>query len=369
VEFIAETADDPLRRLRDLVALMGDLGLPGSVVEMTAAGPQKALWDVRKAGLNIMMSMKGDGKPVSFIEDCAVPLEHLADYVDRLTQVFARHGTRGTWYAHASVGTLHVRPILDMRRDGAAKMRAIAEEASAMVREYKGAFSGEHGDGLVRSEWVAWQFGPRLTRAFERVREAGKKPRAVLVSGGGNDIAGDEFAMLINHVHSGLPALNATVADGVIRERLRTAMASLVGVVTRLSESHFGERARVVIHGYDYSIPDGRGWLGGGWFLPGPWLEPGFRRKGHVAEKPRQKESVLEANARVVRDLIDRYNAMLSALVRDLAAAGLSHVRYVDLRGTLSTALPSGYKADWGNELHPTKPGFAKVTVKIAAAL
>ncbi len=150
---------------------MGDLGLPGSVVEMTDAGAQRALWEVRKAGLNIMMSLKGDGKPVSFIEDCAVPLEHLAEYVDRLTQVFARHGTRGTWYAHASVGTLHVRPILDMRRDGAAKMRAIAEEASALVREYKGAFSGEHGDGLVRSEWVGWQFGPRLTRAFEEIKD------------------------------------------------------------------------------------------------------------------------------------------------------------------------------------------------------
>ena len=132
---------------------MGDLGLPGGV-RMTNASAQKALWEVRKAGLNIMMSMKGDGKPVSFIEDCAVPLDHLADYVDRLTQVFAKHGTRGAWYAHASVGTLHVRPILDMRQGGpnggATKMRAIAEEASAMVREYKGAYSGEHGDGLVR---------------------------------------------------------------------------------------------------------------------------------------------------------------------------------------------------------------------------
>jgi Fe-S oxidoreductase len=118
-----------------------------------------------------MMSMKGDGKPVSFIEDCAVPLEHLADYVDRLTGIFAKHGTRGTWYAHASVGTLHVRPILDMRRDGAQKMRVIAEEASAMVREYKGAYSGEHGDGLVRSEWVEWQFGPRLARAFGEVKQ------------------------------------------------------------------------------------------------------------------------------------------------------------------------------------------------------
>jgi FAD/FMN-containing dehydrogenase/Fe-S oxidoreductase len=170
VEFIGADPAPPLRQLQALVELMGELALPGSVVRITDAPAQKALWDVRKAGLNIMMSMKGDGKPVSFIEDCAVPLPHLAEYVDRLTQVFAKHGTRGTWYAHASVGTLHVRPILDMRRDGAAKMRAIAEEAAAMVREYKGAFSGEHGDGLVRSEWVAWQFGPRLTRAFEEVK-------------------------------------------------------------------------------------------------------------------------------------------------------------------------------------------------------
>jgi FAD/FMN-containing dehydrogenase/Fe-S oxidoreductase len=170
VEFIGDTRDAPVARLRDLVALMGDLGLPGSVVEMTDAAAQKALWDVRKAGLNIMMSLKGDGKPVSFIEDCAVPLEHLAEYVDRLTEVFARHGTRGTWYAHASVGTLHVRPILDMRRDGAAKMRVIAEEAAELVRGYKGAYSGEHGDGLVRSEWVGWQFGPNLTRAFGEIK-------------------------------------------------------------------------------------------------------------------------------------------------------------------------------------------------------
>src|SRR3546814_15241021 len=80
---------------------MGSLGLPGGVVEITDAEAQKALWAVRKAGLNIMMSMRGDGKPVSFIEDCAVPLEHLAEYTRRLTEVFHKNGTRGTWYAHA----------------------------------------------------------------------------------------------------------------------------------------------------------------------------------------------------------------------------------------------------------------------------
>ncbi|WP_426175700.1 FAD-binding and (Fe-S)-binding domain-containing protein [Massilia sp. TWR1-2-2] len=171
VEFAGASLDEQTEGLARLVELMASLGLPGSVVEMVDANAQKALWEVRKAGLNIMMSMRGDGKPVSFIEDCAVPLEHLAEYTSRLTEVFARHGTRGTWYAHASVGTLHVRPILDMRRDGAARMRAIAEEAGALVRQYKGAFSGEHGDGLVRSEWVAWQFGPRLIKAFEDIKD------------------------------------------------------------------------------------------------------------------------------------------------------------------------------------------------------
>ncbi|WP_244850891.1 FAD-binding and (Fe-S)-binding domain-containing protein [Caballeronia sp. SL2Y3] len=170
VEFAGADRDAQLMKLAQLVELMGDLGLPGSVVQMPEAGPQKALWEVRKAGLNIMMSLRGDGKPVSFIEDCAVPLEHLAAYTSRLTEVFRRHGTEGTWYAHASVGTLHVRPILDMRRDGASKMRAIAEEAAAMVREYKGAYSGEHGDGLCRGEWVAWQYGPRINEAFRDIK-------------------------------------------------------------------------------------------------------------------------------------------------------------------------------------------------------
>ena len=171
VEFAGDDRDEQLRRLRQLTELMGDLGLPGSVVEVTDPGLQRDFWEVRKAGLNIMMSMKGDGKPVSFIEDCAVPLEHLAEYTDRLTRVFEKHGTRGTWYAHASVGCLHVRPVLDMRKEGAKQMRAIAEEAAELVRSYKGSYSGEHGDGLVRSEWIAPFFGPKLTRAFEEIKD------------------------------------------------------------------------------------------------------------------------------------------------------------------------------------------------------
>src|SRR5712691_5370954 len=117
VEFAGEGLDEQSRKLKELTELMADLGHPGSVVEITDAGLQREVWEVRKAGLNIMMSMKGDGKPVSFIEDCAVPLENLAEYTDLLTQVFRKHGTEGTWYAHASVGTLHVRPILNMKED------------------------------------------------------------------------------------------------------------------------------------------------------------------------------------------------------------------------------------------------------------
>ncbi len=170
VEFAGDSkaAIEPL--LDQLEELMGDLGLPRSVVKMVDDTAQKNLWEVRKAGLNIMMSLRGDGKPVSFIEDCAVPLEHLAEYTAALTEVFERHGTRGTWYAHASVGTLHVRPILDMRRDGAAKMRAIAQEASALVRRYRGAYSGEHGDGLCRGEWIQWQYGDAIYKALRDIK-------------------------------------------------------------------------------------------------------------------------------------------------------------------------------------------------------
>jgi FAD/FMN-containing dehydrogenase/Fe-S oxidoreductase len=172
VEFAGEDRDDNLRRLRRLVELMGDLGCPGAVVEATDNAFQSAVWDVRKQGLNIMMSMKGEGKPISFIEDCAVALDDLPDYTARLTAVFEKHGTYGTWYAHASVGCLHVRPVLNLKQEqDVKKMRAIAEEAFALVRAYKGSHSGEHGDGLVRSEFHEAMFGPRIVAAFAEVKD------------------------------------------------------------------------------------------------------------------------------------------------------------------------------------------------------
>ena len=172
VEFSGEDRDTEIANLKRLVELMADLGYPEGVVEVIDPGEQARVWNVRKAGLNIMMSMKGDGKPVSFIEDCAVSLEHLPDYTERLTNVFHKYGTEGTWYAHASEGCLHVRPIINLKEEeGARKMRAIAEEAFEMVREYKGSHSGEHGDGIVRSEFHQAMFGERLVKAFGEVKQ------------------------------------------------------------------------------------------------------------------------------------------------------------------------------------------------------
>ncbi len=180
VEFGEDDQQENIRRLKQLETLMGDLGFgwdkegkhSGGVVEVLDPVLQAAITDVRISGLNIMMSMKEQGKPVSFVEDCAVPLEHLADYTARLTDIFERNGTRGTWYAHASVGCLHVRPVLNLRQEKDVKaMRAIAEEAFAMVRKYKGSHSGEHGDGIVRSEFHEKMFGSAIVRSFEEVKD------------------------------------------------------------------------------------------------------------------------------------------------------------------------------------------------------
>ncbi|HEY4440404.1 MAG TPA: FAD-binding oxidoreductase, partial [Candidatus Elarobacter sp.] len=154
VEFTGDEAAPLAAKLDELDETMASLGFPNAVVKLTEAAQQAEVWHVRSQGLNIMTSMRGDAKPVSIIEDCAVPLRHLAAYTERLNAIFASYGTTGTFYAHASVGCLHVRPVLNVKRDeDVGKLRAIAEEAFALVREYGGAHSGEHGDGIVRSEF------------------------------------------------------------------------------------------------------------------------------------------------------------------------------------------------------------------------
>jgi FAD/FMN-containing dehydrogenase/Fe-S oxidoreductase len=179
VEFAEESQADNLARLKQLGELMGDLGFSwenakrkwGGVVEIIEPALQTGIAEFRAAGLNVMMSMKQEGKPVSFVEDCAVPLPNLADYTARLNGIFVKHGTTGTMYAHASEGCLHVRPVLNLKLEQDVRaMRAIAEETFEMVRGYKGSHSGEHGDGLVRSEFHAAMFGPRIVHDFATVK-------------------------------------------------------------------------------------------------------------------------------------------------------------------------------------------------------
>ncbi|MGZ4811130.1 MAG: FAD-binding and (Fe-S)-binding domain-containing protein [Terriglobales bacterium] len=172
VEFSGEEQAPLLESIDRLEQLLGDHGFSNSVVRAADAATQAETGAMRKAGFAIMMSMKGDGKPVSFMEDCAVPLEDLAEYTDRLRNLFARHATDGIMYAHASVGCLHIRPVLSMKDPAdIRKMRQIAEEAFAIVRDYKGSHSGEHGDGISRSEFHNVMFGERLVRAFETVKD------------------------------------------------------------------------------------------------------------------------------------------------------------------------------------------------------
>jgi len=179
VEFAFDEPPENLRQLDALEACMSDLGHHwkgsgstwGGVVRAIDGPTQAAIAEVRKAGLNIMMSMKSEGKPVSFVEDCAVALKDLASYTSELTEVFEKHGTEGTWYAHASVGCLHVRPVLNLKLDkDTATMRAIADEAFDLVLKYKGSHSGEHGDGISRSEFHEKMFGSNLVAAFSQIK-------------------------------------------------------------------------------------------------------------------------------------------------------------------------------------------------------
>ncbi len=172
VEFASDVEGvDLAPRLDALAELCADLGFPDAVVRAEDAALQADVWSVRRAGLNIVMSMAGPRKPVSFIEDCAVPLEHLAEYARRVEEIFVRHGSTGTWYAHASVGCLHVRPALDLKDpDDVTRLRTIAEAVHEVVRDYGGTHSGEHGDGLLRSEFLEPMLGKRLVRAFEEVK-------------------------------------------------------------------------------------------------------------------------------------------------------------------------------------------------------
>ena len=172
VEFIDEDLDLARQKLKDLESLVKTDNADNHFAAHENLQDQKAIFEIRKAGLNILMSMKGDKKAVAFIEDCAVTLEHLDDYTSKLKEIFRKYNTNGMFYAHASVGTLHVRPVLNMKTEEDVKnMKSIAEEAFALVKQYKGSHSGEHGDGIVRSEFHEMMFGKKIVSAFEEIKD------------------------------------------------------------------------------------------------------------------------------------------------------------------------------------------------------
>ncbi len=210
------------------------------------------------------------------------------------------------------------------------------------------AHKGDCVEDMAHSKGQFEEFARRL----EKLLRDAKVPRAILLSGGGNDIAGDEFAILLNHATSTLPPLNEDIVRGVIDVRLKEAYVSILSGLTAIAKSYLGRSIPIVTHGYDYPVPDGRGFLGGWWKLPGPWLKPGFQRKGH---------DDLAKNTLVIVQLINRFNAMLAAVS---ALPEFAHVHYLDLRGTLKH--DGTYKQHWANEMHPNATGFDLVTKKFA---
>jgi FAD/FMN-containing dehydrogenase/Fe-S oxidoreductase len=171
VEFYADTIDELRSRMaaaeRDLAPLK-----PVKMRQVIDPASQQAIWSFREAALGLSTAMKTDDKAISFVEDTAVAPEKLRDYIERFIAIVRRHRTRAGVYAHASVGCLHVRPVVNLKTaDGVAQFEAIANEVAELVLEFGGALSGEHGDGLVRGAFNERMFGSELYQAFRQVKK------------------------------------------------------------------------------------------------------------------------------------------------------------------------------------------------------
>ncbi|MCH9037827.1 MAG: FAD-binding protein [Chloroflexi bacterium] len=173
VELTGETESELNSKLDDLEGRMRRGGMGYAMPRLTSASDQANVWDVRKAGLGLMMNVPGDAKPLPFVEDTAVAPEKLPEFVKRFDEIVRAHGTEAGYYGHASVGCLHIRPLIDIKQsDGVDTMVSIAEEISDLVLEFGGSLSGEHGDGLVRSPFNEKMFGGQLYQAFREVKKA-----------------------------------------------------------------------------------------------------------------------------------------------------------------------------------------------------
>lgn len=229
-------------------------------------------------------------------------------------------------------------------------------QGGVRYRVYSAASAGETVESMAYDGGQLEGFAAE----FRKVLDAGAKDevKAILLSGGGNDIAGREFHILLNHANSvtgTLSPLDVPLAEAFI-DRIGRDLESLIGTAHRFSEAILGRKdIPILIHGYAPPVPDGRPFLIG-WPLPGPWLQPGFSAKGYVRDQPDD----LERNTRVTADLIKRFNARLAKMPKELA--GVADVRYVDVTQALNNTVPGEvYKKDWSNELHPRDAAFIRV--------
>jgi len=171
VELYADRSEDLPPRLDALEQSLHNGGMRCHTRRALTADAQARIWSLREAALGLSMAMKGDAKSLSFVEDTAVAPERLRDYIDRFLQIVHAHGTVAGVYAHASVGCLHVRPVVNLKTaEGVRRFEAIASDIAALVLEFGGALSGEHGDGLVRGPFTEQMFGPVLYDAFRTIK-------------------------------------------------------------------------------------------------------------------------------------------------------------------------------------------------------
>ncbi len=171
VEFYGDTKDEAVYRAQELADHLRKHQIAYAWPVISDKTEMEAVFTVRKKGLGLLMGVKGHRKPIAFIEDAAVPLEHLSNYIRDVFQVCKSNGTPVVAYAHASVGLLHVKPLLDLRdAEDIQRMKNISNEVLQLVKKYKGSWSGEHGDGLARSPYNEEFFGTQLYRAFQEVK-------------------------------------------------------------------------------------------------------------------------------------------------------------------------------------------------------
>jgi FAD/FMN-containing dehydrogenase/Fe-S oxidoreductase len=173
VEYYGESEEELELKMDQLELKLGERGLGYAFVRAWEPAEQTNMWELRKAGLGILMGMKGDAKPTSGVEDTCVPTDKLPEYVERVRALMAEFGAEAVYYAHSSVGVLHIRPVLNMKeQEGIKTLRALEERISDIVKEYGGSMSAEHGDGLARSEWILKMFGEKMVGLFEEVKDA-----------------------------------------------------------------------------------------------------------------------------------------------------------------------------------------------------